>query len=159
LINWTAFNWQAFATIATGLLAVAAATFVAWQQVRLKRQELRLSLFEKRKGCLDQFRLVASDFNRTGRFSQSSVSEIQRLLNEVKLLFNDAVIHEIDELWDAAFLQYHHTGLTKSYRDDGMMDEARNSAKETSKNSKKALTSIPKTIKLLENATRIDGNL
>ena len=84
---------------------------------------------------------------------------MRRLLNEVKLLFNDAVIRKVDELWDAAFWQYHHSGLSKEYRGDGMMDEARESAKENSKHLKTALKSFPETLKLLEEATRIDGNL
>lgn len=82
-VAWDNFGWDAFATLATGIAAVSAATWVGLRQIRisdrqssiqdaqrreqvaaaerdylLQKQEFRLALFDKRFQVSEDFRVV-----------------------------------------------------------------------------------------------------
>ncbi|MCF8505000.1 MAG: hypothetical protein K9G59_08805 [Caulobacter sp.] len=75
------FSWEAFATLATGLSAVAAATGVAINQMKITRQQLenerlslRLALFEKRYA----FHLLLARYKAATRFQKGVSIQLQR---------------------------------------------------------------------------------
>lgn len=47
-INWCGFNWEAFATLVTGALAVGAAFYIGKKQTQLQKISVKESLFDRR---------------------------------------------------------------------------------------------------------------
>ena len=75
LIDWCAFTWGAFATLVTGLGAVAGAVTIGLKQVRLQGLTVRSNLFDRRFTNYEAVRNFLVDILR--RNGESDL-EIQR---------------------------------------------------------------------------------
>lgn len=65
MIYWTAFSSEAFATLATGVMAVGAALWVGWRQTGIQRRlvlldenNLKVQLFDRREKCIAEMREI-----------------------------------------------------------------------------------------------------
>ena len=120
-IAWKEFSWEAFATLATGLAAVAGATWVGLRQLRIsqrlietqqvqidlasiasdreyamQQQEFRLALFEKRFQILEEFRPIWLEWSASGKLTEQSWGSVRRLLQRARLVFSDALVDDLD---------------------------------------------------------------
>jgi hypothetical protein len=122
-IEWTAFTWQAFATLVTGALAVGAATVVAIRQLTIARRQvdiqerqvwlaeltLREKLFERRLSTYNTIRRFLVD-TAAGQKAPPSVEwhefaegiQASRFLFDAKVYEKLIVIYEeTTDLWVA----------------------------------------------------------
>lgn len=116
-IEWSAFTWEAFATLTTGILAVGGATYVGIRQTRIsKRQneildrqtrlaeaEHRADLFERR---LQTFEATADFVIHINEFPDSDPKQKVRMnlfaakLRESQFLFKPHVFQALHEIWE-----------------------------------------------------------
>lgn len=116
-IDWSAFTWEAFATLTTGMLAVGGATYVGIKQTRIsKRQneildrqtrlaeaEHRADLFERR---LQTFEATADFVIHINEFPDSDPKHKVRMnlfaakLRESQFLFKPHVFQALQEIWE-----------------------------------------------------------
>lgn len=125
MIDWGAFSWEAFATITTGLAAVAAATIVGFRQLRLiasqnalqarqadyareaserdyhqREQTLRLALLERRLVVLDDFRGIWTEWIREANLTSENLERLRVLNQSAKLLFSDYTNTELTAVYE-----------------------------------------------------------
>ena len=128
LINWCAFSWEAFATLATGLAAVVAAWRVGRKQVMIldrqtaiQEQTLRSELFDKRFHVYRQARalLEYARFNIQPAPEELHNAYLQGML-ESRFLFDDKVYSHLVKLrsdvsnFDRAAMELQDEMLTKN---------------------------------------------
>src|SRR5690606_5106820 len=125
------FSWEAFATLVTGVTAVAAAWFVGSRQLRilngqndLKNQEIRISLLDRRLEVYDDVHAFLSDVMRTGREAEPEFA--RRFIGarlKARFLFSPQLNSFLDEIW----IRHCDLGLhrSQSSREAGLEEEER----------------------------------
>jgi hypothetical protein len=107
-IAWSAFTWEAFATLLAGLAAVAGAFFLGRRQIEilgrqthLQESNLKISIFEKR---MDVFRSVERFIYGVIAAGGPVSHEIERGFliaeQEARFLFAKDVIDFLSEVWN-----------------------------------------------------------
>jgi len=107
VIDWYAFDWPSFATLATGVLAVGAALIVGWRQARiLDRQAalqefaLRSDLFNRRYKVLESTeKFLREILQHADDPSVETTREFQMAIGEARFLFSPRVREGLDEIW------------------------------------------------------------
>ena len=113
-INWSAFDWQSFATLATGALAVGGAVIVGLRQLRIAERQnailtkqtdlaeltLRHDLFDRRAAIYD----AASDYLgailvHAAPPDQATDHAYIVAKRQAKLIFRPEVEARLDEIW------------------------------------------------------------
>lgn len=123
-IYWSAFTWEAFATLFTGLMAVSAAyqvgihqlaimakqTDIAGRQVELETLKLRSDLFDRRVLVYESTHRWLADIVRTAATPTGDLRiEYLRAMDKAKFLYRPAVHKRLWELWElGARLTLHH---------------------------------------------------
>ncbi len=135
-IYWTGFSWEAFATLATGLTAVAAAWWVGQKQTAISRRQteilarqvdldnsrLRSELFDKRFEVYQDIEGVISEVARQG--GPPDWEHQRRYLaamHRSKFLFRAEVVDALGVIWKtccAGFANY--SEKTASYAQTGV---------------------------------------
>lgn len=113
-IHWNQFSWEAFATLATGFLAVGAAFYVGRKQLAILKKQTELQelqtdiqhqavqadLFDRRYAVYDR---VQSFLQHIVQTSCPPDGDIQRNFliakGEANLLFSQRVIDGLQEIW------------------------------------------------------------
>jgi hypothetical protein len=122
IIDWHAFDWQSFATLATGFFAVSAALVVGWRQAGiLDRQsaiqelalktdlfDRRYKVFERTKNFLGEI-LVHDDDP-----SPETRREFQIAMGESSFLFSPKVREGLDEIWKH-WTRYHEVKIMMNH--------------------------------------------
>jgi hypothetical protein len=113
-IAWTDFTWEAFATLATGALAVGAAVLVGLRQAKISDQQriilaqqveldafrLRHELFERRFAIYeDTQRYISSIFKDGDAPSDRIQNAYLGTVDKAKFLFKPSVCGDLDEIW------------------------------------------------------------
>jgi hypothetical protein len=114
-IYWSAFDWQAFATLATGLAAVAGAVWIGLKQteisantrnlqqenatadLKFREQNFRLDLFERRADILSKFRPIYFSWQRSWTLNHDEWVQLYRISLDAKLLYPDTISDPLDE--------------------------------------------------------------
>lgn len=141
-IDWAAFSWEAFATLATGAAAVAAATFVGLRQLGIAREQMAITerqsrILERQVGLdelnlrVDLFEQRFAVYERARKFLGAIMAhadrpdaEIQRgyvvALDEARFLFRPEVHAQLREIWErsAAFFAV-KSAMEAEYRRTG----------------------------------------
>lgn len=128
MIDWEAFTWEAFATLATGGAAVVAAYKVGKRQIDIQARQtslqeiaLRSSLFDKRYLVFENTRAFLGYILREAN-SPDPETERQFIVSigESRFLFESAVHDALDEIWKKS-IDYHALKQTMaaSFRQHG----------------------------------------
>jgi hypothetical protein len=108
LIDWCAFTWEAFATLATGLAAVVAAYLIGRRQVQiqqaqthLQERSLRFQLLDRRYSVFDRTEALLLEIVRTAK-GPSRECERNFLIakGEARFLFDNSVLIGLQEIWE-----------------------------------------------------------
>lgn len=110
VINWCAFDWQSFATLVTGVLAVSAAFVVGKRQVaiqerqtRLQEISLRSDLFDRRYGVYEKVREFCLYILRKAEYpTLEHERDYLMAMGEAKFLFDGTVQTSLQEIWEKA---------------------------------------------------------
>ena len=104
-IDWQAFDWQSFATLTTGVLAVAAAFIIGRRQVDIQHRQtaiqeaaLRLDLFDRRYKVFERTAQFLREISQTDGPSPDTTREFVDASGTSGFLFGPAVqdsLHEI----------------------------------------------------------------
>jgi hypothetical protein len=128
-IYWTAFTWEAFATLASGLAAVAAAFTVGRRQVAIADRQskildrqvaldemtLRSELFDRRFAIYERTRaLLSAVLVHDAPAEDPVVRAFQVALNQSTFLFRPSVCAHLGVIWD----RYCKYGAVKGMMDD-----------------------------------------
>jgi hypothetical protein len=112
-IAWSELSWEAFATLATGVLAVAAAAWVGAGQLRLQRRQTELleaaerrsndlfllenwsrvqsnnlALLDRRIEFIESFRSIYTEWSQDGKLSRESLHQLRKLGQIAILIFD-----------------------------------------------------------------------
>ncbi len=98
-IEWTAFSWEAFATLVTGLAAVGAAWRVGSRQMAileqqnsLKEQELRISLLQQRLEVYDAVKAFLDAVCSSSKLpAPDVVLEFKKARTNARFLFSEEI--------------------------------------------------------------------
>jgi hypothetical protein len=107
LIDWCAFTWEAFATLAAGLAAVIAAWRLGKRQIAiqekqlyLQAQSLKSELFERRLQNYETVRdLLNNILSTPDDIDPHLQSRFFVALREARFLFSANVYERLDEIW------------------------------------------------------------
>jgi hypothetical protein len=117
MINWSAFTWDAFATLLTGILAVGAAFFVGRRQVEISNKQNSILSEQARLSALtyrsDLFEHRFEVYDATSRFLGTIIAhadrpdvEVERrfliALDRSKFLFAPEVTESLRTIWKEA---------------------------------------------------------
>lgn len=130
IIHWCGFDWQSFATLATGFAAVAAAWRVGKQQAEiLKRQteleeaKLRADLFARR---IETFEVTADFIVHIATLSESSPEAEERInrfglkMRESQFLFSDPNVYKkLLEFWGKGNEVRADVAISKAIHEEG----------------------------------------
>jgi dsDNA-binding SOS-regulon protein len=137
-INWCAFTWEAFATILTGVSAVAGAVWVARGQMKIQNKQthiqayaLRSDLFDRRYKIFDETRKFLTNIppSRESDYHDAK-SQFQAAREEALLLFDNNVLDGLQEIWKQFLIFEDYRGTdtpTDSSSNDG--DQERQDAR------------------------------
>jgi len=159
LIYWQAFSWEAFASILTGIAAVSGAVYIGHRQMKIKEQELRLSLLEERRNLIKKFRTLASAWLQKAKLTDEEVEELKRLLFDIRLYFDNETYDKAYMFFDDSLFQNMEDRHAKMYRESGEIDKAHKSIKSSSEHVEAILKSVFETLKILEQKTRVGDKL
>lgn len=114
VIDWSAFSWEAFATLATGLAAVAGAIVIGLKQVRITGRQTAIlnqqAELEKKRLAHDLYDRRYKVFETTALMLHGMLGGIDPVqkkvqndflvaLVESRFLFEPAVASALDEIW------------------------------------------------------------
>lgn len=113
-IDWSAFTWDAFATLATGGAAVVAAYKVGKRQIDIQARQtslqeiaLRSSLFDKRYQVFENSRAFLGYILREAEAPDAETErQFMVAIGESRFLFEPAVHDSLDEIWKKS-IDYH----------------------------------------------------
>jgi hypothetical protein len=111
-IDWTSFSWQAFATMLTGLMAVAAASFVAIRQLAIARRQAELTarqtelsaltirekLFDRRFAIYKSVREYVGIVSATGELDKANYLKFYDAVEMSRFLFSKRVHERLTEI-------------------------------------------------------------
>jgi hypothetical protein len=149
VIDWAAFSWEAFATLATGLAAVGAAIIVGYRQIgltsrqldvlseqaklgeaaslrdhSLKIQTLQLELLERRMSVVDEIRRIWGQWTRDGRLNSEDWSALRTTFHQAQLLYPRNISEDIGIALDNLHLQEHYQNRANQYHGRGKSEQA-----------------------------------
>jgi hypothetical protein len=163
-IAWSAFSWEAFATLTTGVFAVVAASWVGYNQVKIqKRQtqlienELKIQLLEKRSICVTSMRKIHHAWHREMRLSDEERRELYNLSEDALLLYPTKVSKSLDEAVSAIFRAKHHYDRSERYRTEGKTKEADQDLDAAFAEEDKIMKIMPNLLVELIEYTRVDA--
>ena len=117
MIYWHLFDWQSFATLATGILAVGAAVIVGLRQARITNQQndilemqvtlaeasLKHDLFERRYVVYDAVREFLLQIIRHAQYPEPQFEQaFLRAMHEAEFLFRADLRVRLHEIWTKA---------------------------------------------------------
>jgi hypothetical protein len=118
-------DWEAIATLVTGMLAVSAAYFVGRRQLeilgrqnRLIENEQNISLLERRADCVSVMRDVHFSNVQQARLNQDVLGKFYRMVQDAELIFPESLHSEISSMVEiAADANLYHQRATDAIRD------------------------------------------
>lgn len=134
-VDWAAFSWDAFATLATGFAAVFAAFLVGRRQAAISDRQnqildrqmllselsLRSDLFDRRFACYERVRFfLGRIIAHADRPEHEVQADFLTALNESKFLFRQDVHGELKEIWREACTYFAvHAETKATYKREG----------------------------------------
>lgn len=108
MIHWHAFDWQSFATLTAGVVAVAGAVVVGLRQTEVLRKQteiaeltLRHDLFEKRYAVFAAAREFLGAILQTAARVEPPVDQaFLRAIGESQFLFRPSVHGDLRAIWE-----------------------------------------------------------
>ena len=129
-VLWSAFTWEAFATLFTGLAAVVGAVYIGHRQLRISELTVRTELFDKRFEYYKLFEKYLSAVRSTeGEISLELQNEFLAESRKAELIFPTKITPEIDEIWNKGF-EYKDLQEDLASQDSAKSDAARGRRKE-----------------------------
>lgn len=125
-IYWSAFSWEAFATLLTGLAAVIAAWSIGHRQLKiqeqnqrfheaqtsrdfgLREQAFRNELLDRRLECIAIIRRVSSAWSRDSRIEDEEWQELILAFQQAQLIFPKSISDSIGVALESSFRQRVH---------------------------------------------------
>ena len=163
-IDWSEFSWEAFATLVTGIAAVAAAWWVARNQIEIQKRQTKLSendlkiqLLEKRSACVDELRQISNAWNQNANLSNEERAKFLALLYKVELLYPKIVAKKIDEAISIFRKANYNHIRSNVYYNRGEIEKGDEYSKNASDFEDKFLVVLPLLIDELVKNTRIDA--
>lgn len=137
MINWSAFNWDSFSTLFTGLVAFGGAVFLGARQLKISRrqidiqhrlatddlklrqQTLRIELLGRRSDCVRKMRNVSSAWYQNANLTHDEWMELRSVLDDAQILYPDSVVGDIDVAVRELMTERLHAKRASEYRERG----------------------------------------
>ena len=130
MINWSQFSWEAFATLVTGALAVAAAWWVGRNQIKIQHRQIKLiendlkiQLLETRTDCVNDMREIYHAWMQNAKLTLEEMYKFHKLLERAQLLFPPQISKKLDQAVTATFWAERH--MHRAFDIDISRDQAK----------------------------------
>lgn len=138
-VYWQQFTWEAFATLTTGILAVAAAYRVGrkqadiqLRQAKIQESALRSDLFERRYKVFEKAeQFIREIIQHADDPTAQTQQEFLVAMGEARFLFSPKVRGELEEIWKrwagfhALKVTMNHLHRTEGHYGDGNPERER----------------------------------
>ena len=120
-VDWNGFSWEAFATLATGVTAVVAATVIGLRQTDISakqtkildlqnklakesadrdyhilRQRFRLDLLDRRLELVQEFKRLWVQWSMQGNLDESQWRDLHKVFESAQLLYPDDISADLN---------------------------------------------------------------
>ena len=148
-------DWQAIATLVTGVLAVGAAFCVGRKQIKLIENDQKIQLLEKRSTCVNSMRKIHFASER-GKLSHDEWRDFYNLSLEATLLYPKDITRLLDEAVSVTFDATEYRRRSEQSRIDGNTKDAERRSQIADKAEDKAMEIMPSLLDKLIEYTRVD---
>ncbi len=148
-------EWNAVATLLAGALAVGGAVLVAKRQLELRRNEVRVQLYDRRRDVIRRFDVVSGVFYRPSKASNDDYVELREVVRDVELLFDEETYQRAKRIFDGTVLQPMFNEHAKMYREDGDEENRISAVKNSHEQYREIANGMPALRKLLVDSTRL----
>jgi hypothetical protein len=162
-IAWSAFSWEAFATLTTGVVAVAAAWWVGYNQVKLQKRhttlienDLKIQLLEKRSACVNSMRDILYAWQRNSRLSEEEWRTFYRLSQDAVLLYPKQMNNKLDQAVDGVFRAKHYYSRSQIYRENGDQSLVKENLQKSFDEEDKLMKIMPELLTEMIEYSRVD---
>ena len=149
-------DWQAIATLVTGVLAVGAAFCVGRKQIKLIENDQKIQLLEKRSTCVNSMRKIHFASER-GKLSHDEWRDFYNLSLEATLLYPKDITRLLDEAVSVTFDATEYRRRSEQSRIDGNTKDAERRSQIADKAEDKAMKIMPSLLDKLIEYTRVDA--
>lgn len=170
-IYWSAFSWEAFAALATGIMAVIAATYIGKRQLilqenqleilsrqtRLTENDLKIQLLEKRTECVIAMREIVNSWARDARLDDDQISQFLQLLRKAELLFPKNLTDKIDDAVMAAMATELFARRSQRCLDEGDEPTSQEFLEKSFEHEDKLFKIMPDLLREIVSQSRIDA--
>ncbi|WP_156502094.1 hypothetical protein [Erythrobacter sp. HI0063] len=147
-------DWQALAILLSGLAAVSGAVWIADRQNRLRHDEVRIALFDRRRETLRLFDTLSGEWWRGARLPEEKEAALRELVRDIELLYGEVVQQQAKRLFEDTVFQNmfaQHARLYGDEKDDKWLE-----AIERGQDRLEAIANrLPALRELLVNATQV----
>ena len=95
----------------------------AKDDLKLRKQSLRLELLERRSDSIQKMREVSNTFSIEGSISREQWFELRTVLHQAQLLYADDIVVDIEKAFTASMKSQHFAQRAENYfqknKDDG----------------------------------------
>ncbi|MBA4779477.1 MAG: hypothetical protein MK060_08775 [Blastomonas sp.] len=167
-------HWEALATATAGLMAVVGAVFVGLRQValtrrqieimhqqasddrRLRQQNLKLSLLDRREPLLFKLQDISREYFQTGKISSEKKKELYDVLRKSQLLYPKDISDQILDV--IYFHERKQTALNRqaTYAGSGRLDEAMAAYDQSDEFDAKVFELLPKIIEKMREVSSMN---
>jgi len=174
VIYWSALSWEAFATLFTGIAAVAGATIVGWRQMRLlhrqieithlatdndrkiRQNELRLKLLERREGVIQIVRDSSAAFQATVDLAGEERKALWGAIQKSEFLFPPSLTDGLSH----ALISVHRLSAANKVqmnsRRNGDVEKANKWLEKVQEHEEEIFKSLPKLLESMVKIARIE---
>ena len=162
MIEWQSFSWEAFATLFTGLAAVAGAVTIGLKQTKIQQSQhlisettVRIALFERRSACIARMRHIHNTWMQNARLTREEWREFRELFHESELIFSKQLGVEIDQSLDGLFWTEHWRVRSLQEHERGKTDKADDHLRQSFDEDDKVFSLMPNLLKKMKEEARV----
>lgn len=172
--EWLPLTWDAVATLLTGFAAVGGAVFVGRKQVeitklqtriqqgqadddrKLRQNELKLKLLDRRQECIRKIRHANIAFNTMVRLDDKQRNELYGAIRESELIFPPNMIDKLENTLTKIYKIPIAERIQSSRRQQGKETEADIKLEEVMAMEKEVFEALPDVLTSMIKLTRIE---
>jgi len=148
-------EWGSLATLVAGVSAIAGAVFVASKQNAIRRDELRIALFNHRKLIIDEFYRLEGEWTANAALSSEGVRSFSKLVKDIELLFEAGVWEKASQLFSDTVLHGAFEKVMTAYAEGRDPTKYTTAAEKAGQRFDRIIENMPKLRELLVKHTKL----
>ena len=148
-------DWRAVATLIAGIAAVSGALLVARRQNQLRKDEVRIALFDRRRDALVRFDRLSGNWWQNARLAPELQKELRELVRDVELLFDGSVHKSAEVIFKDTIFQDMFMSHREMFIESGNLQDGQRAFADGQKKFEAIAERLPQLRQLLVDATKV----